>query len=307
MFVFFSLLTQGQNLVQNYSFENITSCNFTNAGINNGFCPPWVSATLGGSPDLYNQCCTNAFTTPFNVYGFQYAKTGVGYVGIASFTNYREYIEGMLLDSLVAGKKYCVEFFISQADSFRYAIDGFGAYLSNTIVNINTSYFIALIPQISNLTGNIIKDTANWIKISGNFIAQGGEKYITIGNFKDDANTNIDSINAGYYGSYYFIDDVSVYECDSTSNIFMPNVFTPNGDGQNDVFYVSNSGLQDLHYSIYDRWGIKVFEASRPNERWDGRTTSGVECKPGVYYVIVSANGLDGKEYNERGFVHLIR
>jgi hypothetical protein len=51
------------------------------------------------------------------------------------------------------------------------------------------------------------------VQISGTYIANGGEKYFTIGNFKDDANTMIDSTSATSLNAYFFIDDVSVIDC----------------------------------------------------------------------------------------------
>ena len=70
-------------------------------------------------------------------------------------------------------------------------------------------------PQIENPSGNILSDTLNWVQINGEFYANGGEKYITIGNFKDDAHTAfIQNTNGTWIYSYYYIDDVSVIYCD---------------------------------------------------------------------------------------------
>lgn len=65
----------------------------------------------------------------------------------------------------------------------------------------------------------MLSDKEGWMLISGTFIAQGGEKYITIGNFQSDSQTNIDTIASDTLpdvGNYY-IDDVSVTQCDTTS------------------------------------------------------------------------------------------
>ena len=67
-----------------------------------------------------------------------------------------------------------------------------------------------------NETGNIVNDTLNWVRVNMMYIAQGGEQFITIGNFKTSTQTNY--VNTGYpigLSSYYFIDDVAVYECNT--------------------------------------------------------------------------------------------
>ncbi len=93
----------------------------------------------------------------------------------------------------------------------------------------------------------------------------------------------------------------------STSSLTVPNVFSPNFDDINDVFRPENTGIKTFSAVIYDRWGLKIYEWDRPQGWWDGRTTSGMECSPGVYYFIIKATGYDGKEYEETGYLHLFR
>ena len=84
-------------------------------------------------------------------------------------------------------------------------------------------------------------------------------------------------------------------------------MFTPNGDGINDVFLINNTALETLHYEIYNRWGTKIFETNSMDERWDGHTTSGSECKEGIYFVILTAKGWDDVDYNQTGFIQLLK
>ena len=93
--------------------------------------------------------------------------------------------------------------------------------------------------------------------------------------------------------------------------IFVPNAFSPNGDGQNDVFRVFVSGYVSYRLLIFDRWGEKMFESYDPNEGWDG-VFRGVLQNPDVfvYYVDVRfVNGLEPPEYikYKKGSVTLIR
>lgn len=87
----------------------------------------------------------------------------------------------------------------------------------------------------------------------------------------------------------------------------IPNVFTPNGDDINDVFTVKNVGLEKLDAEIYNRWGQKEYEWHTTNGGWDGRTAAGMLVPDGTYFFIISAKGIDGKEYFEKGSFELIR
>ena len=217
--------SNAQNLVLNPSFENTIPCwIFINLGTWQMQCTNWYSAS-GGSPDYFSETydpMCYALPVPQSTAGYQYARTGVAYVGLFTFgstlfpthTNRREYIGGMLSDTLEQGHEYCVSFYVSVAEELKYVTDGIGLYLSvDSAVDYTINTNLPYIPQISNPAGNIIYDTLNWVQISGTYIANGGEKYFTIGNFKDDANTMIDSTSATSLNAYFFIDDVSVIDC----------------------------------------------------------------------------------------------
>lgn len=91
------------------------------------------------------------------------------------------------------------------------------------------------------------------------------------------------------------------------SVFLIPNIFTPNNDGINDIFTIPGIGLQSLDAEIFNRWGQKEYEWHTTNGGWDGRTASGVVAPDGTYYFIISAKGIDGKEYFEKGTFRLIR
>ena len=96
-------------------------------------------------------------------------------------------------------------------------------------------------------------------------------------------------------------------EVKGLSSILIPNVFTPNGDGQNDVFTVSGTNLESVEAEIFNRWGQKMFEWKHVKGYWDGRTQSGIEAADGTYFYIITAKGLDGEEYFKKGGFSLIR
>ncbi|MGP8215653.1 MAG: choice-of-anchor L domain-containing protein [Bacteroidia bacterium] len=105
------------------------------------------------------------------------------------------------------------------------------------------------------------------------------------------------------YGCYDSISD-TIYVL---GGIYVPNVFTPNGDGINDVFHITAGGMQTYYIEIFNRWGEKVFEADSPNIDWTGRSMSGIEESDGTYYYIIKATDYKNKKYNLDGYLQLIR
>jgi gliding motility-associated-like protein len=96
---------------------------------------------------------------------------------------------------------------------------------------------------------------------------------------------------------------------DFNDGILIPNVFTPDGDGVNDVWYIPNSGMKEFHVDIYDRWGLKVFETTADEIRWDGHSTSGKLLSDGTYYYVLKAilKSFNGdKDYSTKGYVTLL-
>lgn len=90
--------------------------------------------------------------------------------------------------------------------------------------------------------------------------------------------------------------------------VFFPNVFSPNNSGPylNNKFYVSVQGIIDFDVKIFNRWGEKIYESKDPNEGWDGKF-NGIDCKQDVYTFIITVIGIDGKEYDYKGTLTLLR
>jgi gliding motility-associated-like protein len=100
-----------------------------------------------------------------------------------------------------------------------------------------------------------------------------------------------------------------VIKVDVPSKLEVPNVFTPNGDGNNDVFFLKVANLTEITALIYDRWGNKVFESTSNsgNIEWDGKNLSEKECASGTYFYIIKATGKDGLNYERKGNVSIYR
>ncbi len=94
----------------------------------------------------------------------------------------------------------------------------------------------------------------------------------------------------------------------SESKLELPNVFTPNGDGINDVFRVKE-GYQSIvkfEAAIFNRWGRKLYEWNDPAGGWDGNF-KGSPAPAGAYYCVVKAVGADGVKYNFKKTINLLR
>ncbi len=104
---------------------------------------------------------------------------------------------------------------------------------------------------------------------------------------------------------------VSVYSADitteGTSTLIIPNVFSPNNDGVNDVFNLSGTNIVEVDGAIINRWGQVLFTINALQAGWDGMTLSGVPAAEGTYYYIIKATGADGTQYEYEGPLQLIR
>ena len=85
--------------------------------------------------------------------------------------------------------------------------------------------------------------------------------------------------------------DISVSE----SMLKVPNVFTPNGDGQNDEFRVLYRSLAEFHIWVYNRWGKLVYESTDPAKGWDGMIGNRPAAE-GAYYYVIRAKGTDAAQ-----------
>lgn len=88
--------------------------------------------------------------------------------------------------------------------------------------------------------------------------------------------------------------------------VFIPNAFSPNGDGNNDVFQIYGQGIKTLDLMIYNRWGELVFETNNQFEGWDG-SYKGVMQQPAVFTYYARIRFLDDKVIEKRGSVTLVR
>ena len=89
--------------------------------------------------------------------------------------------------------------------------------------------------------------------------------------------------------------------------IIIPNIFSPNGDGINDVFSIKATGISDFDCKIYDRWGILLHEWTGIDGGWDGKGKNGNNETDGTYFYIINYNDINNKTINKTGFFELVR
>jgi len=207
-----------QNLVNNSSFEIYSRCP-RSISHKKKFIVDWYSPSKG-TPDYFNSCSKGSAGIPNNFAGYQYPKSGNGYIGFG-FANLgygfsREYIATKLDKKLKKDSLYVIEFHISLARSSKFAISEIGVYLSKNKINYKTERTLPVKPQLVK-TFKYYENVDSWTHLSFIYKAEGNERFVAIGNFQDDFNldfiTRSDTI---VYSSkvppsaYYFLDDVRV-------------------------------------------------------------------------------------------------
>jgi hypothetical protein len=211
------------NYIQNGGFEQTTNCLIP--VINSAKYWRSIDSSVSANAAFLNSCISNI---PYGYSGYQYPKNGNGYSGISALCQPtqcpinadRGYIRNRLKANLVAGKTYCVKFYVNVKNPSSYGISSMGAFFGDNNLDTITQIVRPLtyiIPQIENSATNIITDTLAWSLITGTFVATGIEKHCVIGNFKSDANTVKTFINPTSLPTIFcdiLIDDVSCIPTD---------------------------------------------------------------------------------------------
>ncbi len=312
-----------QNLVFNGDFEQYSSCptGFSDPSQNPKEiekCIGWIAPTYGTS-DYYNVCASGTnVDVPLNNLGEQIPYNGAGYLG-SHFTCYQggagtdgysgimwwEYVQGQFTQTLQAGEVYKFSMEVSLAEISDLMITELGVYFSDVPISSPNTAALTVSPQIVFSEPNYFQDTANWVHLETYYVANGTEKYMTIGNFRDNLTTDtlrrydLGALSINPVVTYFYIDNVLL--TNSSNEIDIANVFTPNGDGANDVWKLPFSGgNSEKQVFIVNRWGNLITQGSLNGFLWDGNDANGNVVSDGVYFYTVS-------DTNISGFIQLIR
>ena len=226
-------------------------------------------------------------------------------------TNYLEIIVGELKESLELGSIYCLEFDVAVSpesevftDSLNITFDSKNHVL-NPLTNSLRMFYAAT--PIFNVF--IAEDLFEWKRVSIEFQASGFERFVYIG-FFDNADHPFTPLRPVrlYDALAVCIDNVFLYNCTEGVEFSLPNVFTPNGDGENDVYAAEQFNVEKVEWVVLNRWGQVVHSGSAPQMEWDGRDlNSAQELAEGVYFIRATAYGIDGSSRTEQQTVHLMR
>lgn len=305
MFLLFCcyLHSNAQNLVMNPSFEEHYSCDF---GVSNVWeCKHVFNPTdafLPGTSDYYNACISGVGNVPYSSGGYQQARTGNAYTGLfITASNYQEYIQIKLKETLKAGVTYDLSFYANLSNLSREASDDMHVKFVADSIQFQEWPHELFVPDWTNEEGNYLTDTVGWMELSGAYTADGTENWMIIGCFYgiEDVTTqyvypeNLEQAN-------YHIDDVSLVE----RKLEIPNIFTPNQDGINDLWEIDAEVVSVI---IYNRWGLEVYSVNSEFSSWNGNNKKGLPCSSGVYYYVVTISQANDIAETRMGYLTLLR
>jgi hypothetical protein len=225
------LSAQTGNLVRNGGFESapepVISTWLKENPVGTKLTDGWLTPTLA-TPDYYNSDKSLCDGFPVAI-----ARTGTGRGAficgmenqLPGVRNYKEYLQGELIQPLVAGKEYAVSFYVTLDCSSPQTSTGIGAYFSTERIQQNSKERLTVPPQVISHQKITWKD--GWTLISGTFKAKGGEKYITLGSYSDTSIVRFTEPGSGpatFISSphisnhvYFYIDDVCVSPAEEKS------------------------------------------------------------------------------------------
>jgi gliding motility-associated-like protein len=254
-------------------------------------------------------------------------------------TDRREYLSVELDTPLIPGEKYTVSFYycngyITEVSTAGLGTSDFGVCFTTAAPEQNNVDPLELTPQFKRQTPLFSRE---WDSYTFSFYPQEAYTHMTIGVFGDDTGKDIEVFdNTNPQMAYYFVDDFSIElienddplasedndrsEAEASDEVlpeyepapfFIPNAFTPNGDGDNDIFAPVVSDLTNYQFCVFSRWGELIFKTTILGQGWDGHSTNGALVDVGMYvwelsYTRQSEDGqLEDKRH--RGTVNLIR
>lgn len=216
----FFLYDTALNFIENYSFEKTeyygNGNDYEVTNLADTMVKNWYMAA--GTPDYFRSSTGSA-------------RTGNKYCGIRiySTSEYLEYLENHLKQPLEAGKKYCCKVFFKLNYKSSLASDAIGFKFNNTLLKFHYNSSYLPLPDIINTPKQILKDTRNWMQLTGLYNAYGGEEYLIIGGFKALGAQNKTKVafNRKKDEAYYFIDDIFVWEVANDSDCICNTITVP--------------------------------------------------------------------------------
>lgn len=217
-FFIFSFSSNAQNLIRNPSFEAYSECpSATEQFV--GYVDNWYSYIA--TPDYNNLCGYAPYANQENFF----PRTGQGNSGLLYY-NFngpnvaREYMQGEIITPLIAGQSYYFEYYVHPTFP-SIATNRQGAHFTTELITETpdptspnlAEFYLDLEPHIQNL--DYVYTDFEWTKVSGCYIASGGEQYVMLGNFASNQDTDTTYLISWAQLNYNLIDDVSLYSLPS--------------------------------------------------------------------------------------------
>ena len=287
---------QQENFIFNGSLEEFINCPFNNGILN---VKGWSAGVPGGnsSTDYYHECAgtvpqagSNWHQYPFHGKAFFGAGNSLGNLD-STVPTVREFASGKLVRCLEANKRYRLVFWVSPPDNLLQKWLGYDCFevlfhsnefaLDGQNLGVSRRFNEVAQQALRMPVSEPIIESGIWHKLELEFFARGDECFFTVGCFKWLRTENIDTlIGTGpsspfSNGIYYLYDDFVLTEIpDDTTpppapEPVVPNVFTPNADGQNDYWVIKHLPPA-TSVAIYNRWGQRVYFSENYTNDWGG-------------------------------------
>lgn len=228
LFPSFLFAQKKENLIPNGSFELYQECPDDFGWVRIGGLTAWTATPPDCTPDYFHEC-SSKFAPLDNACGRIAPQEGKGFLGLIVRVGhspvhntdelfYREHVQARLKEPLKPRNRYIFTMYVSLAEYSCYALSKIGVLFTKTPVLINDKFSTK--PQIE--TG-FIDTKKQWVKVTDTIIAEGGEEYVTLGEFASFSKKDIRKIDENpayekmfsYHRAYYFFDNLSLLWLDA--------------------------------------------------------------------------------------------
>ena len=336
----FPNLSKSQD-VMNGGFESVSSLPNTTGQWT--LADYWGNALSAvGDPDVYHMEGSGGGDLPETPVAIISPLQGMAVAGFIACgeegTNRREYLTGQFSEALIAGTRYQMTFAIANGERTPFSEAGLGVSGLGMFFSEGSPEQIELSPLElePHFAFSQVIFSREWQWMAFAFTAQEAYTHFTWGVFGSDAQHGIE-VREGSAPSmaYYFLDGFKISEItgeleneDNTSdgrgpNVkpdqpdldlddalswFVPNAFTPNGDGENDLFLPVLNNMDLIKMEVFNRWGELMWVTDDPNVGgWNGLHAGGAEALTGAYVWKLQMKKINGQLVTKTGSLNLIR
>ena len=278
--------------------------------------PGWSNAGSGlSTPDFFHLDGGLGGDLPETPIAMVQPSEGRGIAGIAAIKRTgpsqplaREYLVMELSESLEVGQEYTLSFEVTNGQWLPTSAAGLSVNALGMAFSVEEPVQLGTgaISSPAAFQFSYSRYDEDWERISFTFFVAGPSRYLTVGVFEPDELLDVEEVmGESPLMAYYFFDDFQLVKVnpeegltpaeqtvkgpgtkpseDETLPVYVPNAFSPNGDGLNDLFLPSVGDVKPAAFEIYTRWGQRLAQLDPGNPVWDGRDMEGHILDPGTY------------------------